>query len=349
MLFSPRIGTSNLVQLCNRVGTQLEAGVDIRRVWRREAERGFGTHRAKMQIIAESIDGGSTMHEAINLTGTYFPILVRQMVTLGEGTGKLDAIFKELGSQYEHQVKLRRIFLAAITWPMIQLILAILIVGVLIYVMGIVSEMTGRKIDILGLGLVGAEGVRDYFLIVGTSVFGIWTVYNLWSRGNLDFLPIDRIFFSIPGISTPMKTLALSRMAWVMAITVGAGMEIRQAMKLAIRVTKTSYYTRYTKAIDKGLRNGEEIHDILRRTRAFPNEFLDTVETGEMAGMLAESMEKLSEIYQEKARAALNTLAIIAGLLVWMMIAGILIGLIFTVFSFYLGTLNEALDGVNNF
>jgi len=96
----------------------------VRRVWQREAERAFGTQRQMMLEISESIDRGGAMHDAINRTGDYFPKLFRQMVELGDSTGHLDRIFLELADQYEHQIKLRRVFLAGILWPMIQLVLA---------------------------------------------------------------------------------------------------------------------------------------------------------------------------------------------------------------------------------
>lgn len=344
MIFSPRIGTSTLVQLCQRVGNQLQAGVDARRIWRREAERAHGTQRRMMETIADSVDRGTTTYEAINLTGEYFPVLFRQMVELGDATGHMDRIFLELGAQYDQQLKLRRAFLAGITWPMIQLVLAILIVGGLIYFMGVVGSMTGTTIDILGLGMTGAQGAAEYFAIIGAIVFSGWVIYMLWSRGKFGFLQLDRLLMSIPGVGPPIRTLALSRMAWAMSLTLSGGMGIRRAMRLSLQATKTRYYSQFIPQVDQEIIAGEEIHDILRRTGSFPAEFLDVVETGEMAGTLAESMDRLSVQYQEKAKAALNTLAIIGGVIVWMMVAGIIIALIFKIFSFYLGTINDAIN-----
>ncbi|PQO27459.1 hypothetical protein C5Y96_18155 [Blastopirellula marina] len=345
MLFSPRIRTGQLVQLCRRVGNQLQAGVDVRRVWKREAERAFGSQKQMMLEITESIDRGGSMHDAINRTGEYFPKLFRQMVELGDSTGHLDRIFLELADQYEHQIQLRRSFMAGILWPMIQLVLGILIVGFLIAAMGWVGEMTGKPIDPLGVGLVGTKGAIEYFAIIGTIIFLSYCVYFLWSRGQFAFLQLDRLIMNIPGIGTPIRTLCLSRMAWAMSLTIGGGMEIRKAMRLSLEASRSQYYQQFANQVDRELLAGEEIHDILRRTRSFPPDFLDVVETGEISGTLSESMEKLSVLYQEKARAALNTLAIIGGVIIWMMIAALFVVVIFKLFfTFYLNPLNEILE-----
>ncbi|MBA2117717.1 type II secretion system F family protein [Bremerella alba] len=345
MLFSPRISTNQLVQLCRRIGNQLHAGVDLLRIWKREAERATGSLRYNMQVIVDGIEDGHTMHESINHTGEYFPKLFRQMVELGEQTGHLDRIFLELADQYEHQITLRRSFLAGILWPMIQLVLAILIVGFLIYMMGWVSEMTGKKMDPLGIGLVGAKGAIEFFAIIGTIVFLCFCVYLMWSRGKFSFLQLDRLLMNIPGLGVPIRTLCLSRMAWAMSLTIGGGMEIRKAMRLSLEASRSQYYQQFAGQIDRELLAGEEIHNILRQTRSFPPDFLDVVETGEISGMLAESMEKLSNLYQEKARAALLTLSVIGGVIIWMMIAGLIVMVIFKLFfALYLNPLNEALN-----
>lgn len=346
MLFSPRISKSNLIQLCRRVGNQLHAGVDIRRVWLREAERASGSMKHVMESICESIDEGHQMHEAINLTGEYFPKLFRQMIHLGDTTGHLDMIFLDLADQYEHQMELRRAFLASIAWPMIELGIAILVIGAFIFVMGMIPQVEGRTIDPLGLGLAGTQGVIDYFLIIGTIIMGCWVTYLLWSRGRLGFLPIDRVIMKIPGVGKQIRTLCLARMAWALGLTVGGGMDIRNAMRLSLEATHNRYYSQYADQIDKELLQGDEVSEILRRTQRFPHDFLDVVETGEISGTLSESMTKLSELYFQKARDAMKVLAIMGGLLVTMMVFGIIIMAIFKLAMFYLGTINDALEGI---
>ena len=345
MFFSPRISKPNLIQLCRRVGNQLRAGVDIRRVWLREAERATGAMKQAMLTICEGIEEGHHMHEAINFTGEYFPKLFRQMIQLGDQTGHLDLIFLDLADQYEHQMDLRRAFLATVMWPVIQLVLAIFIVGGLIFFMGVVAQPGREPIDPLGLGLVGTQGAIDYFLIVGMIVLGGFVLYFMWSRGKFDFLQLDRLVLRIPVVGKQIRTLCLARMAWALGLTVGGGMEIRRAMRLSLEATQSSYYYGYADQIDRELLSGDEVSEILRRTGCYPSDFLDVVETGEISGTLSESMMKLSELYFEKAKAAMKTLAVIGGTIVWMMIAGLIIAVIFKLFlTVYLGPINEALD-----
>ena len=347
MLFSPRISTGQLVQLCRHVGGQLHAGVDILRIWRREAERAMGTRRHMMQVIVDSIENGSTLHEAVNNTGEYFPKLFRQMVELGEQTGHLDKIFLEIADQYEERIALRRTFLAGIAWPLIELSFAILIVALVIVVPGFLPKgPSGQPIDILGLGLIGVEGLAIYGAFLFTVFFVLFAIYFLWARGGLAFLQLDRLVMNIPWLGESIRTMCLANMAWSMALTIGAGMGIRSAMRLSLEATRTRYYEQFKDQIDRGLVDGEEVHDVLRRTKSFPPDFLDYVETGEISGRLTESMAKLADAYQEKSKTALRTITVIGGMLVTMLIFGIIILLIFKFAMFYIGTINDALEGI---
>ncbi|MEX0792658.1 MAG: type II secretion system F family protein [Pirellulaceae bacterium] len=346
MLFSPRIGRSELISLCDRVSNQLQAGVDARRIWKREAERGRMVHRGKMQIISDGVNAGKSTTEAFNDTGEYFPELFREMVGLGDETGHMDRIFRELGEQYQHQRTLWRAFLAGILWPMIQLGLAILVIGGLIWFMGFIQDMGGSEVDVLGIGLVGTSGALIFFGVIAALFGGLIFLWNLYRRGMFDGLQLDRWVMKIPGIGYAIQTLALSRMAWALALTIGGGMEVRKAIRLSLRASGARNYTQYADEIDQDIVGGEEIYHALNKTGVFPSQFLDAIETGELSGRLSEMMEQLSEQYQQQAKVALNTLAIIAGVVVWLMVMGLIVAVIFRLFfTFYLGPINEALEG----
>ena len=53
-------------------------------------------------------------------------LLVVAMVSVGEATGKVAESFLRLANHYERGLGLRRMFLAGITWPVIQLVATIL-------------------------------------------------------------------------------------------------------------------------------------------------------------------------------------------------------------------------------
>ena len=140
-----------------------------------------------------------------------------------------------------------------------------------------------------------------------------------------------------------MQTVALARLAWAMHVTLDGGMEVRRALRSALRSTHNARYLDQLPTIVSEISAGNSIHEAFCRAGGYPVEFLDTLAVGEQSGKIAESMGVLAAV-QERARLALATLTTLAGWAVWAVIAALLIALIFRVFSFYLNAITGAMQ-----
>ena len=323
----------------------LESGIEVRRVWARESEGRLKPGlRRRLDKIADGVNRGETLSDALAETGSYFPGLFRELIAVGEQTGKLAEVLKRLAEHYEHQLKLKRAFLLAISWPMLQLFAAVCVIGLLIWVLGIIATSGNAPFDVLGLGLVGTRGVILYFL----GVFGIAALVFLAiqavRRGMAWTRPVQKALLEIPVLGPQLQTLSLAQLAWTMHLTFEAGMDLLPALPLIFRSTRNARYTDHINDVLNSVRSGEELSRAFAETRAFPRDFLDSLEVGERSGRLPETMAVLSDQYQDQAQRALAALTVLAGFAVWGVVAAIIVIMIFRVAMFYIGTLNEALQ-----
>ena len=302
-----------------------------------------GATQRHLRAVSQAVNDGHSLADALVQTGDYFPALFREMVEVGEQSGHLDGILHQLAEHYSDQIKLRRDFVAAITWPAIQLTLAILVIGFLIGAMGVVQEMTGnRNIDPLGFGLIGTRGLAIYFGFLAAAGALLWLFVRAASRGLMWTRPVQRLALRIPGIGGPLNTMALARLAWSMHLTMNAGMDLRLAMKLSLRSARNARFTDHIPIIDAEISAGNSLHDAFCRAGGYPSDFLDTLAVAEQSGQVVETMAHLSRQYREQARAAMTALAVIAGWIVWLVVAAIIVTLIFRLFSFYVAQIQAA-------
>jgi len=342
MFGSSRIRTKQLEGLCRRLSMALEAGVDLRTTLARETERATGfVARRRLQAIKEAIDQGASFEESLRNADDYFPELVLAIVHVGEETGHLAETLGQLADHYEGQLRLRRRFLGAIAWPLIELTLSILIIGFLIWIMGVIGQSTGHPIDILGLGLVGNTGLLIYSVFVAGAAIFVFSVLQGIQRGLAWVKPIQRLVLKLPGIGKPLQTMALARLTWAMHLTLNSGMDVRRALRLSLSATNNAHYTDQIKPIDKDILRGSSLYETFADTQAFPSDFLDSLHAAEESGKLVEAMERLSRQYQDQAEAAMQVLTTLAGFAVWGVIATIIILAIFRLFSFYIARLQN--------
>jgi type II secretory pathway component PulF len=341
-LFEPRIGLKPLADLSRRLATSLSAGVDARSVLAREAGAARGSARSRYHAISDEVAGGSPIADALGKTGNYFPEFFREVVRVGEQSGHLPEVLRQLAEHYDHQLKLRRIFLIAIAWPVIELTLALSVIGLLIWLMGI-SQLRESNIDILGFGLIGTSGLVKYLIFLAVLGCVLFVIFRAVARGMLWVAPVQRAIMGIPRLGRAIETLAMARMTWAMHVTLNSGMDLRRAMQMSIASTKNVVYTQHTARVLHEIRQGHSIHDALTAAGVFPIELLESVQVGEQSGRLVESMAHMAREYQDQARMAMNVLTILTGLAVTGLIGAVIVFLIFRVFGFYLGTINDAL------
>jgi type IV pilus assembly protein PilC len=127
-----------------------------------------------------------------------------------------------------------------------------------------------------------------------------------------------------------------------MHVTMDSGMDLRRALQLSLQSTHNIRYTAHTDQVLASIRAGREIHEAFAQTRVFPREFLDAVAVGEQSGLLVESLARLSDQYQDEAQSALKASSVLAGFLVWGMVALVIVMVIFRIFGAYMNVLNEA-------
>ena len=346
MLFAPRISTKNLIGLCRRTGTALRAGVDARTVWDGEYKRAKGlAARSRFRAISDAVNSGSSTGDALEQVADYFPSLFVELVHVGDQTGHIDEALGELADHYDYQRTLAQGFLVAMIWPLIELVLSIMVIGFLIWIMGMIGKSSGTEpIDILGLGMTGNSGLAIYvifWLIVGAACY---VLFEAMRRGFGWVRPLQHLVIKVPVVGSALQSLALARLSWSLQLTMNSGMDTRRAVGLAVRTSRNAKFTDTARAIDDVLADGQSLHSAFVQTGAYPSDFLDTLQVGEQSGTIVESMGRLSHQYRDKAKVAMAALGVVAFFASFGLIAAFIIFFIFRIASFYIGTINDALQ-----
>jgi type II secretory pathway component PulF len=336
MLFSPRVGLKPLAWLCRRLSISLSAGVDIRRTLTREAESARQPLKGRLEQIQTAVNRGSSFSEGVLATDNYFPSLFRELTVVGDQTGNLAEVLRELAEQYDQQLIRRREFLSALTWPMIELGASIFIVAFLIWIADVIG------VDVLGMGLIGTEGLVKYFTFIGCVAACVWFAVQLAKREYLWLWPVEALVARLPVLGRIHETLSVARLTWAMSVTMGSAMEIRKAIELSLKSSRNSRYAGAYYEIWRRVMRGSSLHLAMAETRVFPARLLDAIAVGEESGRLPETLERLSQHYADEARMALSILSRLAGFAVWGIVAMIIISLIFKIFGGYMNILNSA-------
>jgi type II secretory pathway component PulF len=326
-----RISTGSLIKLCHRVGTAVRSGIDARRVWEMEERHASGSLKTALGVVKSRVSEGGQIAEAMHSQNGYFPPMFVQMVAVGEQTGKLDEVLLRLAEHYEHQTSMKRIFWFGIAWPLLELTLGVLVIGLLIYFLGVISStLGGEPVDVLGWGLTGTQGALVWFIGCGFLAFAVVAISFALSRGLFGPGPVLAAM-RLPLIGKCFESFALSRLTWALATGLDSGMDARRAVELSILAAQNPYYQSSLSKVTGAIRANKQFHESFADGGVFPADFLQQLESAELAGATTEALQRLAKEYEERARNAMRILTVITTAAVMILFGALMIYFIFTI------------------
>lgn len=341
------ISSRSLIQLSHRVSTSVRSGVDARKVWELEERHASGPLKSALETIRQSVGSGGTVAEGMHASGNYFPPMFVQMVAVGEQTGKLDEVLERLARHYEQLASMRKMFWFGIAWPLLELIVAVLVIGFVIFITGLIAG-GGEAPDLFGVGLKGTSGAITWFILCGLVAGGIALAAHALTRGWFGPGPVLAAM-RIPVLGKCLESLALSRLTWALALALDSGMDARRSVELAIRSAQNPYYESSLPQVMAGIRANREFHESFADGGVFPQDFLQQLEAAEIAGATTEALLRLAKEYEDRARTAMAILTGIATFAVFVLVFGVIIVAIFALFYHaYYKPIQDALDMANS-
>jgi type IV pilus assembly protein PilC len=344
MLRNPQLSWTALAAFSRSMARMMESGVEVRKSLQTAAKQSADSRMsATIQNVTQSVAGGRTLAEAFRKEGELFPPLFRDLVDVGEQTGSVPEVFSALSKYYESRIKQVREFRAAIAWPVIQLVAAIGIIGLLVFILGLlpVGE-SGEPFDVIGLGLYGASGAITWFTFwIVLAVVG-FIVWKIASNNTAWQMALHPVLLGLPVLGPCMRSFAISRFSWCFALTQQAGMTIKPSLECSLKATANGAFMMAQPLIWQELAEGETFADALTASKLFPGEYLQFVATAEETGTVPEQLDRMSHLFEEDAQRSMRRLTSIFSGVVWAGVAMIVIFFIFRIAMIYVGMLNDA-------
>jgi type IV pilus assembly protein PilC len=325
-----------------RLGTGLRAGVGVLKLLELESRSGSAKHQWKMQKVVKKVSQGELLAEALSGSDGYFPTLLVQMVQIGESAGRLERTLLMLADFYDHRVQIRRDFLQGIAWPMIQLFAAIMVIGLVIWIQGVLAGPAGPSFDASGLGLSGTSGLLIYFGCVSLIAVAISAVII---AVRMNFMGVHQLVpyaYKLPVAGPAIQTISLSRICWTLSLTLDSGLDAMRSIRMSLASAGSKHYEAGAVRAEQAIRDGATLTGALTAANVFPEEFIHAIEVAEVSGTDAESLERLAAYYDERAKMAMRVLNGVLTGVIWMAVTLLLVFFIIRMGMQIMGVYDEA-------
>lgn len=332
--------TALVADVLGRLAIALAAGVDPRRAWASESARVPPRHRPAMEAASRALAAGGGIADAMRAAEGVFPAFVIGMAQVGDETGHQAETLRELASTLRGTVRSSRALRSSLVWPAFQLATALGVVGLLIFLVGVLTDGNGKGIDILGLGLAGASGLATYLALLGAAAV-IGTLALRWTLASWRRHGVARtIAARVPVLGR--ASAAAEAAAWCRAASLASHAGLSAGRLTTLASSAAPGVRIDAAAIEDRLRAGANLAEALRETGRFDDRLLHAVAVGEATGNMAEVLDRIAGEFDDESRRGFEAAARGIGLAVWAVVAGLIALVIFRIFSFYVGAIREA-------
>lgn len=300
------------------------------------------TFQKTLASVRTTVEGGSTLANAMRLHPKIFDDLSTNMIEAGETGGILDIILQRIAAYVEKAVKLKSAVTSALIYPVAVVGIAVLVVGALLkFVVPIFANL------FIGLGValplptritIGLSNFVSqfwwFFLFGGIGlVFGVKQMRKT-PKGRYFF---DSLLLKLPIIGILLRKIAVARFTRTLGTLITSGVPILEGLTITARTSGNAVLEEALLKVRKAIEEGRTIVDPLRESGVFPNMVTQMIGVGEATGAMDSMLQKIADFYEDEVDAATKNMlamlepAIIAFLGVF--VGGIVISLYMPLFA----------------
>lgn len=305
---------NDIVDFTRQVAIMLNAGltiIDSLEILKKQTTK--VPLRKMLEGIDAKIKGGSPFSVALKDYQANFSKLYISLVKSGEASGKLGEILLRLADNLEKEREFKSKLKGALVYPVIVVIgmlvvMFIMITFVLPKLLGLYKDFNVELPLSTKILIAVSSFSTKFWPIVLVLVFvGSYFVkkYLATKAGKSAF---DKFALKLPVFGRIISVSALVEATRTLAILIGAGISILDALAIVVDATENSVYQQAFLTVSHKVEKGLSMGTALEQEEIFPPILVQMSQVGEQTGNLDDTLLRLSKYFEMESEMATKTM-----------------------------------------
>jgi general secretion pathway protein F len=305
------ISTTDLANFTRQFATLLKAGTPLAECLQVLIEQSKGGRvEAILRDVRERVTGGEALADAMSSHPGVFNTLYVNMVRAGEASGHLDDVLGRIGTYLQRQARLRNKVAAALTYPVIMVVVGTLVVGVLMKwvvpkILQLVAQKKGAKLPLPTAILKAvSDFFANYWLLLFAVAIGLYALYVSMRNTEKGRYAIDKFKLNMPIMGDLFRKQAISRFAVTLSTLLKSGLTVLDGLDIVKHVVDNAVLAEVVGVIRDRIVEGTDIAQPLKKSKMFPAVVGHMIAIGEQSGQLEGILSQLADSYDEEVDVA---------------------------------------------
>lgn len=302
-LLSRSITPKERILFTRQLSVLLKSGIPLLEALELLVEQFEGGLRSMLIAIKDDVKQGTSFADALSKYSKVFDTTYVQLVRAGEASGKLEVILDRLTSFLERREAIAKKISKATRDPLIQLGVAVLVVGILIvFVVPQMAENFKGKAELPAptrFLMALSDLVINHYILLIVGIVTMVMAFNYWRKTPAGARTIDEIILKLPIIKYFSKTSAVVQFSYTLGMLIEGGVNLAESLDIVTKIIDNRVLAdALNQARDKIIKQGK-IAQYLKQTNIFPPMAIHLINTGEQSGQLDTMLLTVAKNYEE--------------------------------------------------
>jgi len=263
--------------------------------------------------IDSSIKAGEPFSSALKKYPGSFSNLYIALVKSGEASGKLGEILLRLADNLEKEREFKSRLKGALVYPVIVVVAMIGVMFVMITfvipkLLGLYKDFNIELPWTTKLLIAISSFSTKFWPLIILAVFGGWFFLKKYFATKKGKEVYDSFSLKIPVMGKVIKISSLVDSTRTLAILIGAGVSILDALNIIIETTNNSIYQKAFTSVSKKVEKGQSLGVSLDQEGIFPPILVQMSQVGEQTGNLDDTLLRLSKYFEMESEIAIKAM-----------------------------------------
>lgn len=283
--------------------------------------------RTMLAAMQGDIRAGQPLSEALTKFPREFPELYVNMVRAGEVSGQLASVMERLAAFLEKEAVRRSQIMAALTYPMVLISVAVLAVTFLLTwvipkLSGVFKEM-GAVLPLPTRILLGMAGfLTHWWWAILLAIVGGFFGFRAWVNTDAGRRAFDGFRLRAPMLGALTQKIVAARLVRTLGTLLGGGVPILDAMDISSAAVGNRVATEAVIAARGSVRQGETLHQAMEQAGNFLPVVRHMTAVGEETGRLPHMLLRTADTLDFEVDSAMRRLTSLVEPLVVLLMGG---------------------------
>lgn len=314
-LFPAKVEAIDLIQFSRQMYSLIKAGVPLINALTGLASNARNRSLAKtLTAVIESLGAGWDLSASLAQHPKVFSVFYVSLVRVGETSGQLEEVFRQLSGYLEREQKTRKQIKSAMRYPVFVLaaiLVAVIVINVLVVpAFAAIFEQFGAGLPLPTRILIATSEamINHWHFMIGGAILSA-VACGVYLRSDSGRYNWHKAQLRLPLVGKVLYQATLARFSRLFALVQRSGIPIVTGLSVVGRALDNDFVEERVLSMRNGIERGESLSSTAANTGIFDHLVLQMLQVGEESGATDQLLQDVADYYDDEVEYAIDKLS----------------------------------------